>query len=397
MLRSGLLVQTSVNPRVEDQSLFRPGMYLSAMSPLLSPPGSPSCSTRSTVTSLTEDVYTEVTLDDALEEISLGRFHGRLLLVCGLGWLADSAWMQAVILTSPPIVAEFGTNAMAGGLLLTFLFAGQTAGAVWWGPVSDRSGRKFAFTTTLACAGLFGLLATLTRSWLQLAACLFATGFGVGGNLPVDGCLFAELMPRSHRGRYMVFLSVFWSVGAFTSSLLAWAFIPSYSCVETVPAPCPASTNFGWRLVFGCLGLLNFGSLALRSGFPESPAYLLGRGDAEGAMSVLRDIATTNGKDWPPPSLGQPVRLISAALLNSDGPGAACGERFHNLLRGSQMRRTTSLLAAVWFLSNLGYGVFNASLPSRTAVGSDSQPPLLPLKAACRAPRVLLRRHFQSF
>ncbi|KAL1515991.1 hypothetical protein AB1Y20_002604 [Prymnesium parvum] len=288
----------------------------------------------------------ELPLDAALEQIGITRFHAALALAAACGWAADNAWISCVVLITPRLAAEFSSPRALDGLYLTTLWCGQAAGALLWGPFSDVYGRKPAFVLTLGLAGLCGGGVALAPTYATLLAALFLTGVAVGGNMPVDGALLAEFLPPSRRGRWMVALSVSWSLGGFLLSLLAWSLIPRLSCDGA------AACNAGWRLTVGALAALNLAATASRRGLPESPAFLLARGRADEAHAVLLRVAGT------PPPLGLQLLPHAAAEL----PWRDATRR---LLR--EMPLTLLLLAAIWFFANLGYGVFNSSVPKLLA------------------------------
>jgi MFS family permease len=73
------------------------------------------------------------------------------------------------------------------GALSSSLFTGMMFGALFWGVLSDTHGRKQAFNWTLAVTTFFGIIASFAQSFFQLCFMLFLLGFGVGGNMPVDG------------------------------------------------------------------------------------------------------------------------------------------------------------------------------------------------------------------
>ena len=73
------------------------------------------------------------------------------------------------------------------GLLSSSLFTGMMFGALFWGVLSDTHGRKQAFNWTLAVTTFFGIFSSFAQSFFQLCFMLFLLGFGVGGNMPVDG------------------------------------------------------------------------------------------------------------------------------------------------------------------------------------------------------------------
>ena len=171
-------------------------------------------------------------------------------------------------------------------------------------------GRRLAFNATLLIAGIFGLAIGGGNSWIGVCGLYAALGVGVGGNLPVDGALFLEFIPFES-GNLLTLLSVWWPVGQLISSLVAWGFIPNYSCSDellscNVSAPgeacCHKSQSMGWRYFNITLGAITFFMFICRFFFfhlYESPKFLLSRGRQSEAVATVHGIAYSNGrKTW---------------------------------------------------------------------------------------------------
>jgi len=325
-------------------------------------------------------------LDDLLEDVGVGCFIVRLGIACGLGWLADTAWITAVIAITVPVQYEFGVPETAAGALLPILFGAQGIGALIFGPVSDRFGRLVVFTVTLLLAGVAGCIAASLSTFWALVLLIGVAGVGVGGNMPVDGSIAIELCPRSARGRLMSLLTIFWSVGSILAYVIAWAVVPTNSC-DAPPAPCDLESNRGWRYVLFAISGFCLASLLPRLGLPESPVWLHACGRTEEAVDVLRRIARYNGRVLPANiMLDQPRRvtghrdsgshsmtvrneasglLVNAPNLSSSSLAPLPAEEPRATSRWAWlgdpwMQLTMVLLVILWFLSNFGYGLFNS-------------------------------------
>eukprot|EP00484_Ammonia_sp_Unknown_P028318 CAMPEP_0197027396 /NCGR_PEP_ID=MMETSP1384-20130603/7306_1 /TAXON_ID=29189 /ORGANISM="Ammonia sp." /LENGTH=760 /DNA_ID=CAMNT_0042456231 /DNA_START=38 /DNA_END=2320 /DNA_ORIENTATION=+ len=235
-----------------------------------------------------------VNVNDLINTIGFGKFHYQLIFLCGLGYIADSMWTEAITLIINPVQMEWDIDTQYLGWLAATLFSGMCVGSFVWGRTSDVVGRKFPFTLTLTIGGIMGMIAAFMPNFQWLLILLLCLGFGVGGNIPVDGAILAEFLPTSHRGSIMVSLSIFWAAGDLIAAFLAYLIIPDRICHDR--KDCQTEHNLGWRYFIFALGAINCCFLFFRLGTNESPNYLIcqGEGGRRRALSVLKRIAEIN-------------------------------------------------------------------------------------------------------
>jgi MFS transporter, putative metabolite:H+ symporter len=274
--------------------------------------------------------------EEALAGVGYGSFQRKLLLICGLGWAADAMEVLLVSFAMPQMAAEWSLSKAQTGLLATAIFIGMLAGALVWGRLADKIGRRVCFILTIAFYSLFGGLSALSPSFEWFLALRLMTGFGVGGALPVDYGMYSEYLPPENRGRRLVFLESFWALGSILAALIAWLIAP----------------RFGWRWMFAFSALPGFILLAVRSGVPESPRFLFSRGRNAEARAVLEKVAAVNGTRLPEGELGLPAAEPPAARSRATD------------LLSPKLRRTTLFLWLVWFMISIGYYGAFTWLPS---------------------------------
>ncbi|KAJ9128316.1 hypothetical protein QFC24_000609 [Naganishia onofrii] len=146
------------------------------------------------------------------------------------------------------------------------------------------------------------------------AICAMAalTGFGLGGQIPIDATITLEFLPQNKR--YLLALLSLWQpIGVVVACAIAYGFVPKYRCDTSLPscmitaagAPCCSKgDNMGWRYLLITLGAITLTVFFLRFvvfNFRESPKYLLGKGKEQEAIDVLHSIARFNRA--PPPTL----------------------------------------------------------------------------------------------
>jgi len=271
--------------------------------------------------------------NEALEGVGYGRFQRKLLVICGIGWAADAMEVLLVSFAMPAMRADWGLSPGQSAFLQTAIFLGMILGALVWGRLADKIGRKVGFMATIAVYSVFGGLSALSPNFETFLVLRFLTGFGVGGALPVDYGMFSEYLPNENRGRRLVYLESFWALGTLIAAGLAWLIIP----------------NLGWRALFACSAIPAFILFWARRGVPESPRYLFIKGRSAEARAILECVAAENG-----------TRLPEGELALASGPAKS---RARDLLAPS-LRRTTLLLWLVWFLISIGYYGAFTWLPS---------------------------------
>ena len=273
-----------------------------------------------------------LTVDEALARGGAGRFQWRLLGIFGLVWAADAMQVIAVGFAAPSVAATFGIERVTAFQIGTVFFLGMFAGAFAFGRIADRIGRRNILVLTVGMDAIFGLASVFAQDFTLLLVLRFLTGVAVGGTLPVDYAMMAEFLPPKNRGRWLVWLEGFWAVGTIIVALTAWIAV-----AQGAVAP--------WRWIFAVAALPAMIGIFLRLWVPESPMFLIRKGDQAEARAVIDRVLVTNGMQ----ALPRDAELVPAMV-----PTGAETSIFSDLLRA----RTIGVLA-VWFLVSLSYyGVF---------------------------------------
>jgi MFS family permease len=314
-------------------------------------------------------------INKAVQDIGLGRYQWQLFVLCGFGWFADNLWMQGVSLTLPSLSAEFGVSEKTVRFTTSSLFVGLCLGSFFWGIGSDIMGRRLAFNVTLLITSVFGIASAFSSSWGGVCILFGALGFGVGGNLPVDGALFLEFLPDASSS-LLTLLSVWWPVGQLVSSLFAWFFIAHW----------PADQ--GWRMFVFTIGVVTWAMFIIRFfvfRLFESPKYLLSRGRQAEAVAVIHGIAYKNGaKTWLTSEIldavvegctasRQPRGLSTTGILKSK-LSSFSGDRLRPLFSHRKLGLATLVVWFCWATIGMGYPLFNAFLPQYLSHGGSSTP-----------------------
>ena len=226
----------------------------------------------------------ETDIPARLDRLPWSRFHWKVIIGLGTVWILDGLEVTIVGSISGRLSeAGAGVGISAGdvsGLAASLYVAGACAGALVFGQLTDRFGRKRLFMLTL---GFYLVATTLTAfsfSPMWFFVFRFLTGFGIGGEYSAINSAIDELIPAKHRGHADVSINGSYWGGAIGGSLLAVV------ALNTSIFP----VNVGWRLCFGLGALLGLGILIIRRHVPESPRWLFIHGREEEAERVVRGI-----------------------------------------------------------------------------------------------------------
>jgi MFS family permease len=153
-------------------------------------------------------------------------------------------------------------------------------GALFFGRLTDRLGRKKLFLTTLAVYMLATLATAFAPDYAWFAVCRWATGFGIGGEYAAINSAIDELIPARLRGRVNLSINGSFWLGAALGAALSLVLLD----------PRVLGPALGWRVCF-LLGATFAGVILLvRRHVPESPRWLLSHGRPEEAEAVVGQI-----------------------------------------------------------------------------------------------------------
>lgn len=235
-----------------------------------------------------------------LDRLPWSRFHWLVVLALGVTWILDGlevTFKGAVsgVLQLPEVM---NFTAAEIGMLGSGYLAGAVVGALFFGRLTDRYGRKKLFFITLSVYLAGVALSAFAWNLWSFFVFRFITGCGIGGEYAAINSAIDELIPARFRGRVGLMINgSFWIGAALGSGATVFLLDPALF------AP-----DLGWRLGFGIGAALGLVILLFRRFIPESPRWLLTHGRAEEAERILGDIERSVGRPLPPP-LGPALRL----------------------------------------------------------------------------------------
>lgn len=221
-------------------------------------------------------------LPGRLDRLPWSRFHWLVVVALGITWILDGLEVTLAGSVAGALREEesLGFSASDVGMANSAYLAGAVVGALFFGWLTDRWGRKRMFSITL---GLY-LLATAGTAFAwdlpSFAAMRFLTGAGIGGEYSAINSAIQELIPARRRG---------WTDLAINGSFWVGAALASFiSIVLLDPRWFPPDT--GWRIAFMGGAIIGCVIIWLRRFLPESPRWLAVHGRPEEAETVVRSI-----------------------------------------------------------------------------------------------------------
>jgi MFS family permease len=217
-----------------------------------------------------------------LDRLPLSRFHLLIITALGVTWILDGLEVTIVGAIGPVLQDSrtLGLSTEQIGLAGSTYVIGAVMGALLFGWLTDRFGRRLVFYVTLIVY-LGGVLLTATSwSFWSFAAFRAITGFGIGGEYAAINSAIDELIPARYRGRIDLAVNGSFWLGAAAGSGASLLFLdPNF-----------LSPNLGWRLGFAIGGVLGLGILLLRHYVPESPRWLVTHGYSGRADATIAEI-----------------------------------------------------------------------------------------------------------
>lgn len=285
-----------------------------------------------------------ITVSQVIDRIPVGRFHHRLLAICGSAWAFDGMEVIIISFTLPVLIGAWGLTGLSAGLLGSASLMGMIVGNWGWGYYADRYGRKRAFQWTVLSYSVFAGLTALAVGFYSGFGLRFLTGVGLGGALAVDTSYLSEHLPTDRRGRYLVYLDAFWPIGNIIAVALAWVFLEALTSPAGTIAVPGVGPVAGWRILFVSAAFPALLVFVIRSQLSETPYFLAKEGRIDEANARIEAIARENGETAEPLSIDA-VETTSTPAVSR--------------LFEADIRTQTLMIGAAWFAINFGYyGVF---------------------------------------
>ena len=205
-----------------------------------------------------------------LDRLPWSNWHWRLVIALGVTWIFDG--LEATIIGALSEVLKepetLGLTETQIGLADTAYLIGAIVGALFFGYLTDKYGRKKLFLVTLSVYLVSTFLTALSPNFALFAIFRLFTGAGIGGEYSAINSAVDELIPARLRGRVdLAINSTYWlgaAMGAGATLILLNERIVPHA--------------LGWRICFGMGGVIGLCIVLVRRHVPESPRWLLMNG-----------------------------------------------------------------------------------------------------------------------
>ncbi|MFL5654927.1 MAG: MFS transporter [Ktedonobacteraceae bacterium] len=220
--------------------------------------------------------------DDGTLTKTLNRssFYQILLLVIFLGTAFDNMDQVTCSFILPMMRMQWNLNYIEGSYMPAFALLGTCIGAIFWGMVADRIGRRKTFMYTILLFSVTNLIQTHAWSYLQFNITCFFMGVGVGGEIPLAFTMLSEFLPARVRTRTELIIGMLAIVIGYAFAAISAHFLLPLA---------------GWKALFYVQALPALLTLIVRFQIPESPRYLLSVGQEAAALKVAAEVKRRTG------------------------------------------------------------------------------------------------------
>jgi MFS family permease len=302
-----------------------------------------------------------------IDRLPWSPFHTRMVVALGVAWILDGLEITVAssvvgVLTQSDTLHLSSTEA---GLIATVYLVGEVIGALYFGHLSDKLGRRRLFIMTLAVylvgSGLTALTLGHGVGWVGfLYLTRFVAGMGIGGEYAAINSAIDEMIPARYRGRVDIAVNGTYWAGAILGTLGTFIFLNVMS---------PA---VGWRLAFLVGPVLGLVIIFVRRHLPESPRWQLMHGrarEAEESITFIEHEVEHGGRTLPPVD---PARAIELQPTDDIGYAALTRVLFRDYPKRSIYG--ASLMITQSFLYNAIFFTYTLVLERFYGVGANNAP-----------------------
>ena len=217
-----------------------------------------------------------------LDEQSLNRFHGRMVITAGMGFFTDAYDLFIIGIVTAILAPLWHLSTHQVSLLNAAALASAAFGAVFFGWISDKLGRKKMYGYEILILFFGALIAAFSPSFTWLLVSRIIVGIGIGGDYPTSAVVTSESSNRKNRGLLVLLVFGMQALGLIVGPLLA-----SLLLALNVPH------DILWRILLGIGAIPAASVFILRRKIAESPRFLLTK---KAPVEVSRSVSYLAGR-----------------------------------------------------------------------------------------------------
>lgn len=245
----------------------------------------------------------KVNINETIDNAKFSLFHWKVLVWCLLIIIFDGYDLVIYGVALPLLMQQWSLTAVQAGLLASAALFGMMFGAMIFGTLSDRLGRK---KTIMICVTLFSgftFLGAFATNPVEFAILRFIAGLGIGGVMPNVVALITEYAPKKIRSTLVAIMFSGYAIGGMTSALLgAWLV-----------------KDMGWQIMFLIAGIPLLMLPIIWKFLPESLAFLIKSGKEEQAKQIINKLLPTR-------DIHQNTQLVFNENIHHEAPVKALSQ-----------------------------------------------------------------------
>lgn len=218
---------------------------------------------------------TQLDINTVVDKAKFTAFHWNVLIWCLLIIIFDGYDLVIYGVALPLLMQEWSLSAVQAGLLASTALFGMMFGAMSFGTLSDKIGRKKTIMICVAIFSGFTFLGAFASSPVEFGVLRFLAGLGIGGVMPNVVALMTEYAPKRIRSTLVALMFSGYAIGGMASALLgAWLV-----------------TDYGWKIMF-YIAIIPFLALPIIwKCLPESLMFLTKKGETKQVTEIVQKIA----------------------------------------------------------------------------------------------------------
>ncbi len=275
-----------------------------------------------------------------LDASSVSGFHVKALLTSGMGFFTDAYDLFIIGVALAVLTPIWHLTSLEISLLGSTSLIAAAIGAIIFGRLADRLGRKFVYGYELIVLALGAIASALSPNVIFLLIFRFILGLGIGGDYPVSATLMSEYANRRDRGKLITLVFSMQGVGLILGPLVAILLLVSGLNHDLV-----------WRIMLALGALPALATFYLRRQIAETPRFALAvQGDLEGASRTIDMVTKQNGNNHNNGKRNSSVQKVAAKSNGNGGKKSSL-----KLLFSSRYLRWLIGAAGAWFLLDIAY------------------------------------------